>query len=170
MRNPVFLLALPAFLAADLPAQHSAHGILRVSAQIQGSISVVFAAESMAPVRVTGSTTASFSVPTIGGSFSGRSPAIAAGDTSFRLSEPFVITVHQANLQSASYTLNASLAVVDGTRVWKIDGVVLGAGRERPVALGEFYGAANVHALVVSGPSAGPTDLGNAINFLIFAN
>jgi hypothetical protein len=133
-------------------------------------MSVVFAAESMAPVRATGSATASFSVPTVGGSFSGRSPAIAEGDTSFLVSEPFAITVRKANLESTSYTLNASLAMLDAARTWKIDGVALRTGIERPVAIGEFYGTANAHALVVSGPAAGPVNFDNAINFLIVAN
>jgi hypothetical protein len=170
MRNPVLLLALLAVCAAGLPAQRAASGTLHVTAQIEGSMSVVFAAESMAPVRATGSTSASFSVPTVGGSFSGRSPAAADGESSFLVSEPFAITVHKANLDSSSYTLNASLATPDAARIWKIDGVALRTGIERPVAIGEFYGSANAHALVVSGPAAGPVNFGNAINFLIVAN
>src|ERR1044072_3588600 len=91
--------------AASLCAQPAAHGTLRISGHIEGSLVVVFVPQGAPAAESKGSNSASFSVPTIGGSFSHRPAAVAAGDTSFLISEPFTITVHKANLASATYTL-----------------------------------------------------------------
>ena len=78
--------------------------------------------------------------------------------------------VHKANLQSASYSLRASLAMPDAIRAWKIDSLALATGRDQLIAIEQPYAVANPHTLLVSGRAAGPVNFGNVIHFMIVAN
>jgi len=164
-----FLLLLTAI--EPLSAQPVARGRLQVTAHIEGSIAVVFTADSNVRKVAYGSGSASFIVPVFGGSFSQGSSSVAVGDTSFLISSPFGIKVLKANLASASYTLKATLGTPDRSHVWKIDAVDISAGSEQMIAPAEFYDTTNPHALVVSGPASEPTQsLANEIRFLVVVN
>jgi hypothetical protein len=168
MKN-LLLAILLAAVAGNLAAQPASHGVLRISGHVEGSLIVVFAPQSAPAVETSGASTASFSVTTIGGSFSHRPAAVAPGETSFLVSEPFSITVRKANLLSATYTLKAALAVPDPQHAWKVDNTLLTGAQMRTLAAAEPYGIPAAHNLTVSGP-AGAMNFVNAINFQITAN
>jgi hypothetical protein len=153
-------------------AQRTGHASLRVTAQVQGSISIEFSAGSDRQMMVTSdSGPASFTVPTFGGSFSPNSNPIAGGAPSFLISSPFAIRVIKANLSSSSYSLKADLATPDVVHSWIIDGVDVSSGREHLITANEVYGTSNPHTLVVSGPAPVAQErLVNAIRFLVVAN
>ena len=124
-----------------------------------------------APITAVGGHSASFTVPTFGGSFSRNSTPVAAGDSSFLISSPFSIRVIKANLLSAGYTLKAALSIPDPVHTWAIDAVDISTGTPQTVASNEFYGTEMRHTLVVSGPASGSQQaLTNAINFQVIAN
>jgi len=168
--RPATVLLLCALSGSLLLGQHSASGHLRVNAQIEGSISVVFTASSAPSIQASGTTSATFSVPTIGGSFSTASAPIAAGDTTFLISSPFEIQVIRANLPSASYTLRSWLGIPDLVHSWTIDGVEISTGGGQMISSAEPYGAPNPHRLTVSGAANALGNLVNAIVFQVIAN
>jgi hypothetical protein len=173
---PVCLLCLAAsveILCAQPSAQPRAAGTLHVTAMIEGSLSIVFTADSLPePIKAAGRGAASFTAPIFGGTFSRGSQSLAAGDTTFLISSPFSVRVDKANLLSAGYTLKAALSVPDRLHTWRIDGVDISSqGPARAVASGEPYGVETRHALVVSGTASEPRQsLTNAINFQVVAN
>jgi hypothetical protein len=162
----LFAASSPALLLAQRPSA----GTLRVSAQIEGSMSVVFTAGSALAVRASGAGSATFTVPTIGGSFSMSAAPIAAGDTSFMISSPFEIQVTKANLLSASYTLRSWIQTPDPMHSWKIDGIEISKGRNQVISDHEPYTLPNSHALVVSGHVDALQNLTNAVTFQVIAN
>jgi len=172
MKNFVLCGVLLTVPLQNVFAQRTANASLRVTAQIQGSISIEFSAGSdHQPMVASGSGSASFTVPTFGGTFSAQSNPIAAGDSTLLISSPFAIRVIKANLSSASYTLKADLTTPDAAHTWIIDGVDISGGREHLIAGNEFYATSNPHTLVVSGPAPGSQQrLANAIRFLVVAN
>lgn len=145
-------------------AQRSAPGALRVTVQVQGSMSIEFSADTAGPLEVMRGS-ASFIVPTVSGSF--RPSSAVPGDTDLLISSPFAIRVNKANLASATYMLKASLATADPLQRWRIDGIGISAGSETIIAPAELYGVSNAHALVVSGL---PVPAANAIHFSVIAN
>lgn len=167
--------AIPILLAATSPAallfaQHSASGNLRVNIQIEGSLSVVFTAGPAQVINATGTTSTTFTVPTVGGSFSQNSTPIAAGDTTFLISSPFQIQVVRANLPSGTYTLRSWLNTPDPVHSWMIDGVEISTGSNEVISGHESYGAPNAHTLTVSGAANALQNLTNAITFQVVAN
>lgn len=160
-------------LAAALPAafaQQTAHGTLKVTGQVEGSIMVEFTAGSITRTVASGTTGASFTVPTYGGLFSQGSSPVAAADGNFLISSPFAIRVRKANLASASYTLKATLMTPDQSHQWKIDGVSISSGSEQVIAGHESYDTNSAHTLVVSGSADAPGSLANNIRFEIINN
>lgn len=168
LRKPVKLAALPLVLVLPALAQNNARGTLSITGYVEGSIAVEFSAGSATRNVGHGTSAASFTVPTFGGSFTPGSAAVAAGDASFLISSPFGIKVRKANLTSMSYTLKAALSTPDGSHLWKIDGVDISAGSEEVIATGESFDANNSHTLVVSGPA--PEPMNREIRFTIIAN
>jgi hypothetical protein len=167
--------AILILLAATSPAtllfgQHSASGNLRVNVQIEGSLSVVFTAGPAQLVQAIGTTSATFTVPTVGGSFSQNSVPIAAGDTTFLISSPFEIQVVRANLPSGTYTLRSWLSIPDPVHSWMIDRVEISKGGNEVISDHEIYGAPNPHTLTVSGAANALENLTNAITFQVVAN
>jgi len=164
----IFLLLISSL--SNVFAQRSAQASLRVTAQVEGSISIEFTSSaSQAPITASGSGAVSFVVPTFGGSFSPQSNTVAAGDTTLLISSPFAVRVLRANLRSSTYTLKAKLSSPDVSRNWLIDGMDISTGAEKTIAPGEFYDTMNPHTLVVSGQVDGQ-QLPNAIRFLVIAN
>jgi hypothetical protein len=166
----VFLLLISSL--SNVFGQRTAHASLRVTVQIEGSISIEFSSSaSEAPITASGSGAVSFLVPTFGGSFSPQSNTVAAGDTTLLISSPFAVRVLKANLLSSTYTLKAKLSSRDISRSWLVDGMDISGGAEKMITSGEFYGTVNPHTLVVSGPADGlRQQLPNAIRFLVIAN
>jgi len=149
--------------------QRTASGRLRVNATIEGSISVVFTASNQT-VHTSGSTSATFIVPTLGGSFSLSAAPIASGDSTFLISSPFEIQVTRANLPSASYTLRSWLRSPDTIHSWAIDEIDISGGNGHLISLSEPYGVSNAHRLTVAGPATALGSLTNAITFQVVAN
>jgi len=158
------------FAAALAFGQRTASGRLRVNAEIEGSISVVFTAPQAQTVQTNGTTSATFTVPTMGGSFSRNATPVMAGDGSFLISSPFEIQVVKANLPSASYTLRSWLNRPDPVHSWLIDSVEIGKGGMQVISMHEFYGSPNPHTLKVSGAATSLENLTNAITFQVVAN
>jgi hypothetical protein len=148
----------------------TASGQIRVTAQVQGSISVRFTAGSAGPITASGGTSAYFTVPVFGASFSPASTPVASGDSTFLISSPFEIEVIKANLPSSSYSLRARLATPDSAHSWRIDGVEISNGRDEIIATHEFYDVPDAHALVVSGSASAPLFPANEITFQVTAN
>src|SRR5579862_4387652 len=121
-RTAIFLLLLTA-AGSPLFAQRTDRGSLHVTARIEGSIRVVFKAGPDVERTVTGSSAASFNMPTFGGSFTQNPTMTPAPEGGVLISSPFEITVTKANLLSASYTLKARLTTPDYSHSWAIDGI-----------------------------------------------
>jgi hypothetical protein len=154
-----------------LSAQHrTATGTLRVTAQVEGSLSVVFTAAPAQVIHATGRNSATFAVPTVGGSFSMNSAPIASGDTSFLISSPFEIQVVRANLLSGSYTLKSWLNFPDPAHSWTIDSVEISRGGNQVISNHEAYGLSNPHTLVVGGAVTALENLTNSVTFQVVAN
>ncbi|HML17077.1 MAG TPA: hypothetical protein VK419_08625 [Bryobacteraceae bacterium] len=166
----ILIVFLATCSAAVVLGQRSATGTLRVSAQIDGSLSVVFTASSGPTVYATGRNSTTFTVPTVGGSFSMNSAPIAAGDTTFLISSPFEIEVTRANLLSGSYTLRSWLNSPDPVHSWLIDSAEISKGGNQVISSHEFYGVPNQHTLTVSGAASALQNLTNAITFQVVAN
>jgi hypothetical protein len=164
----IFLVTI--FSSVSICAQHSATGRLRIYAEIEGSLSVVFTAAPAAPIHVTGSNMATFTVPTIGGSFSMNSAPITLADKTFLISSPFEIQVTAANLQSGSYSLKSRLNNSDPAHSWIIDGAELAGGGTQVISDHEAYGVPNAHTLTVSGTASAIQSLNNSITFQVVAN
>jgi hypothetical protein len=164
------ILAVTMVSAGLACAQHTAAGKLRVIAQIEGSMSVVFTEPSGQTVRATGTSSATFTVPAIGGSFSAHAAPVTAGDASFSISSPFEIQVIAANLPSMSYTLRSRLQIADPVHSWTIDGVEISTGAVQVISTREPYGMPNPHSLTVGGPTTALNNLNNSITFQVIAN
>jgi hypothetical protein len=172
MKSSMCLFLLSIASVTNVFGQRSAQATLRVTAQIEGSISIEFTSSAgQAPITASGSGSVSFVVPTFGGSLSPQSNVVAAGDTTLLISSPFAVRVSKANLLSSTYTLKAKLSSPDVSRSWLVDGVDISGGGEKMITAGEFYGTTNPHTLVVSGPVDGAgQQFPNAIRFLVIAN
>lgn len=167
---PLCLMSVAVASQAFAGDGRTASGQIRVTAQIQGSISVRFTAGSAGPITASGGTTTSFIVPVFGASFSPTSTPIDSADSTFLISSPFEIQVIKANLPSSSYSLRARLATPDSSHSWKIDGVEVSNGRDQIIATHEFYDVPDAHALVVSGSASAPLLPANEIAFQVTAN
>ena len=170
LKRAILILLAATASATLLFGQHSASGSLRVNVQIEGSLSVVFTAGPAQVIHATGTTSTTFTVPTVGGSFSQNSVPIAAGDTTFLISSPFEIQVVQANLPSGTYTLRSWLNTPDPVHSWMIDAVEISKGGNEVISGHELYGAPNPHTLTVSGAANALQNLSNAITFQVVAN
>jgi hypothetical protein len=170
MRSCAIYLVVAAATVQSLSAQRSAQGSLRVNAQIEGSLSIVFTDSQGARAAGSGSNAAFLTIPVYNGSFSTQSGAPLASDTDFIISTPFSVRVTKANLMSANYSLKARLSASDRAHSWRIDGLDISSGDEYTIATSEPYGIENPHTMVVSGRVLPGQLLFNALNVQVTAN
>jgi hypothetical protein len=169
-RTTISLLLLTTALSPVF-AQRTERGSLHVTATVEGSIRVVFKAIPDIERIVTGTTSASFSMPTLGGAFTTNPTMSPAPGGGVLISSPFEITVIKANLMSASYALKARLVTPDLSRSWTVDGIDISNGRQRELSSSQTYGEPMTHSLLVRSAAETTEKIGlNQIDFQVIVN
>jgi hypothetical protein len=156
-------------------AQTTSGGTLGVTADIQGSINLIFStATGGFAVTGTGSATASLpfgSVQMYGGTVPTNVTRTVTGITSFTLSTPINVEVDLANQTSSNYKLLATLASADTVNSWTFNTVAVTAAGVVPQIATGTYGSAAPYVFAVTIPAANTSgSLANSLNFTATAN
>lgn len=163
-------------ISSAASAQTTASGTLTVSAQVNGTISLVFNSDgsgvALAGTGTPNATLAFGTVQAFGGTLTtGVNRSVVAG-TSFTVSSPVDVFVDKSNVASANYTLNAQLNSADAVNTWSVGGVpVTSAAAATITATGAY--TSNVPetvALTIPFTTASGTSINNSIAFTATAN
>lgn len=156
-------------------AQTTSGGTMGVTADIQGSINLIFStATGGFAVTGTGTATASLpfgSVQMYGGTVPTNVTRTLTGITSFTLSTPINVEVDLANQTSANYKLLATLNAADIVNSWTFNTVAVTAAGVVPQIATGTYGAAAPFVFAVTIPASNTSgSLSNSLNFTATAN
>jgi hypothetical protein len=156
-------------------AQTTSGGTMGVTADIQGSINLIFStATGGFAVTGTGTATASLpfgSVQMYGGTVPTNVTRTLTGITSFTLSTPINVEVDLANQTSANYKLLATLNAADTVNTWTFNTVAVTAAGIVPQITAGSYGSAAPFVFAVTIPASNTSgSLSNSLNFTATAN
>jgi hypothetical protein len=177
MKNKLILTVLSVFaLSGVANAQTTAGGTLGVTANIVGSINLIFSTATNG-FAVTGTGSATASLPFGNVSMFGPSAALPAGVTrtltgtgSFTLSTPINVEVDLANVTSDNYSLLGTLNAADTVNSWTFNSIAVTAAGIVPQVTTGAYGVATPYVFAVTIPTATIGALTNSINFTATAN
>ncbi len=177
MKNKLAITtALTAFaLVGVANAQTTSGGTLGVSADITGSINLIFkTATSGFAVTGTGSATASLPFGTVqmyGGTVPTNVTRTPNTTVSFTLSTPINVEVDLANQVSTDYSLLGTLNAADAVNTWTFNGIAVTAAGIVPQITNGTYGSAAPYVFAVTIPASNNSGtLSNSINFTATAN
>jgi hypothetical protein len=171
LQNKLILTSvLSAFALIGVANAQTGSGTLGVTATVLGSINLTFVTDASG-LAVTGTGTSIALLPLGNVSmYSGTVPAnvtkTITGTTSFSLSTPFDVRVDLANSASTTYTLTATLAVVDSINTWWLGAIDISAGAPHALTAAGVFGTAVPYTLKLTVPSSATAGLiSNTINF-----
>jgi hypothetical protein len=177
MKNKLVLMTvLSGFgLAGLATAQVTSTGNLGVSANIEGSINLLFSTAT-GGFTVTGTGTATASLPfgnvqMYGGTVPANVTRVLTGKTAFTLSTPVNVEVDLANSTSATFGVLVNLTSADAVNTWAFNAVaVTDIGATQQVTLAS-YGSPAPYSLAVTIPASNTSGtLGNTLIFTATAN
>jgi hypothetical protein len=164
--------ALSAFALVGLAnAQVTTGGTLGVTANIEGSINLIFTTAT-GGFAVTGTGTATASLPfgnvqMYGGTVPTNVTRTLTGKTAFTLTTPVNVEVDLANSTSANFGVLVNLGSADAVNTWTFNTVaVTDIGATQQIAAATGYGTAIPYALGVTIPASNTS--GSLTNSLIF--
>jgi hypothetical protein len=177
MKNKLVLMtALTAFGLARLAnAQTTAGGTMGVTADIEGSINLIFTTATSG-FTVTGTGTATASLPfgdvqMYGGTPPTNVTRTLTGKTAFTLSTPINVEVDLANQVSSDYSLLGTLNSADIVNTWTFNAIAVTASGTTPQITNGTYGSAAPYVFAVTIPASNTSgSLANSINFTATAN
>lgn len=165
------MTAVTAFgLAGIANAQITSGGTLGVTANIEGSINLLFSTAT-GGFAVTGTGTATASLPygnvqMYGGTVPTNVVRTLTGKTAFTLTTPVNVEVDLANSTSATYGVLVNLTTTDAVNTWTFNSIaVTDIGIVPQVTLAD-YGSAIPYNLAVTIPASNTS--GSLTNSLIF--
>jgi hypothetical protein len=168
--------ALSAFALIGLAnAQVTSSGALGVTANIEGSINLLFSTAT-GGFAVTGTGTGTASLPfgnvqMYGGTVPTNVVRTLTGKTAFTLTTPVNVEVDLANSSSATFGVLVNLGTADSVNTWTFNAIaVTDAGIIPQVTLAS-YQTATPYALAVTIPASNTSGtLSNTLNFTATAN
>jgi hypothetical protein len=177
MKNKLVLMTvLSAFgLAGVANAQTTAGGTMGVTAEIEGSINLIFTTATSG-FAVTGTGTATASLPfgdvqMYGGTVPTNVTRTLTGKTAFTLSTPINVEVDLANQTSSNYTLLGTLASADAVNSWTFNAIAVTNAGSTPQITTGTYGSAVPYVFAVTIPASNTSGtLTNSLTFLATAN
>jgi len=176
MKNKLAITALTAFaLVGVANAQTTAGGTMGVTADIAGSINLIFTtATSGFAVTGTGTATASLPFGTVqmyGGTVPTNVTRTLNTTVSFKLSTPINVEVDLANQVSTDYSLLGTLNSADAVNSWTFNAIAVTATGTTPQIATGTYGSAAPYVLAVTIPASNTSGtLSNSVNFTATAN
>jgi hypothetical protein len=169
-------IALSAFACMGVAnAQTTSGGTLNVTADIAGSINIIFTTAAAGfPVTGTGTATASLPLGTVqmfGGTVPTNVTRTVNTTVSFTISTPINVEVDLANLTSADYSLVGTLNSADAVNSWTFNGIAVTATGTVPQVANGAYGTPAPYVFAVTIPASNNSgSLSNTINFTATAN
>src|SRR5271154_6986398 len=160
MRNKIILATVVAVvgLTGVGSAQVTSGGTLGVTADIQGSINLIFStATSGFAVTGTGTATASLpfgNVQMYGGTVPTNVTRTLTGKTAFTLSTPINVEVDLANQASDNYSLLGTLASADAVNTWTFNAIAVTSAGATPQVTAGTYGSAAPYVFAVTIPAS----------------
>jgi hypothetical protein len=156
-------------------AQTTASGTLTVTANVTGSIQLVFNSDASGVALSSGAgtnaaTLAFGNVSAFGTVAAGVTRTVAANN--FTVSSPVDVLVSKTNSASANYTLKAQLGTADATNTWSVGGVAVTSAAQATLTATGTYAANNNLPVAITIPftSASGTSINNTINYVASAN
>lgn len=171
MKKLIVIFAAAVMMTSLAAAQTTAPGTLNVTANVTGTIQVVFFSHTggVALASGEGQSTAALNFGTVSafGTIPGTITRTTTA-TNFTISTPVDVEVDQSNTTSASYNLTAQLGTADGN-TWALTGTTLST-TPVPIVSGGTYGSKVAMTVAITIPFAAPAGtVSNAINFLATA-
>ncbi len=177
MKNKLILTTVFATLGLTgiANAQTTASGSLGVTADIEGSINLIFTTATSG-FTVTGTGTAVASLPfgdvqMYGGTVPTNVTRTLTGKTAFTLSTPVNVEVDLANQTSDDYSLLANLNSADIVNTWTFNAIAVTSSGTTPQISAGTYGTAAPYVFAVTIPASNTSgSLTNTLNFTATAN
>src|SRR5277367_907590 len=175
MKNKLVLMTvISAFGLAGLANAQSSTGNLGVTANIEGSINLLFSTAT-GGFAVTGTGTATASLPygnvqMYGGTVPTNVVRTLTGKTAFTLTTPVNVEVDLANSSSATFGVLVNLASADAVNTWTFNAIaVTDVGIVPQVTLAD-YGSAIPYNFAVTIPASNTSGtLSNSLTFVATA-
>jgi len=174
--NIVLTVALSGFAFLGIAnAQITSSGTMGVTADIEGSINLLFSTAT-GGFAVTGTGTATASLPfgnvqMYGGTVPTNVVRTLTGSTSFTLTTPVNVEVDLANSTSGTFGLLANLATADAVNSWTFNSVAVTSAGVIPQVTLATYQIATPYNLAVTIPASNTSGtLTNTLNFTATAN
>ena len=168
------LTAAFCLVASTAKAQLVANGTLTVTANVQGSIQLVFNGDPVGVPLAAGAGTnaATLALGNVSafGVIGGNITRIV-NVNNFTVSTPVDVNVTVFNVNSLHYTLTAQLAVADLVNVWAVNAVVVNNAAPAQITAAGNYGVNAAEAVAITIPlNVAPAPINNTINFAATAN
>ncbi len=177
MKNKLVLMTVISALglAGVANAQVTSGGTLGVTADIEGSINLLFSTAT-GGFAVTGTGTGTASLPfgnvqMYGGTVPTNVTRTLTGTTSFTLTTPVNVEVDVANSTSTTFGLLANLGTADIVNSWSFNAIAVTAAGVTPQVTLASYGTATPYNFAVTIPASNTSgSLTNSLNFTATAN